>query len=126
MVSEAVPTARRILIVEDEPLLAMNLEDMLIELGHHVAGTATRIDKALSLAEGSEFNLAILDINLAGSNTFQVAAILQKRGIPFIFTSGYGADGLIDGYREACLLTKPFGVKELEHMIAKALSADVA
>lgn len=117
--------ARRVLIVEDEPLLAMNIEDMLTELGHLVTGTATRIDKALSLAEAGEFNLAVLDINLAGSNTFQVAAVLRKRGIPFIFTSGYGADGLVDGYRGAHLLTKPFGPRELEHMIAKLLSADV-
>lgn len=84
--------ARRVLVVEDEPLIAMNLEDMLTGLGHNVIATATRIDKALSLVEGSEFNLAVLDINLAGSNRFQVAAILRRRGIPFIFTSGDGAD----------------------------------
>ena len=118
--------ARRVLVVEDEPILAMNIEDMLTELGHLVTATATRIDKALSLAEGGEFNLAALDINLAGSNTFQVAAILRRRGIPFIFTSGYGADDLVDGYRRAHLLTKPFGLNDLEHMIALALSADVA
>lgn len=116
--------ARRVLIVEDEPLLAMNLEDMLTELGHLVTATATRIDKAISLAEGSDFNLAVLDINLAGSNTFQVAAILRERGIPFIFTSGYGVDGLVDSYRGAHLLTKPFGVSELENMIAQALPGD--
>ena len=104
----------------------MNIEDLLTELGHLVTATATRIDKALSLAEAGEFNFAVLDINLAGSNTFQVAAVLRKRGIPFIFTSGYGADGLVDGYRGAHLLTKPFGPRELEHMIAKLLSEDVA
>lgn len=113
---------RRVLIVEDEPLLAMNLEDMLNQLGHCVTETAIRIDKALSQAEGGEFDLAFLDINLAGSNTFQVAAILRARKIPFIFTSGYGADGLIDGYRDAHLLTKPFRVEELERMIAVAVS----
>ena len=117
--------ARRVLVVEDEPLVAMNLEDMLTGLGHIVTATATRIDKALSLVEVSEFNLAVLDINLAGSNTFQVAAILRRRGIPFIFTSGYGVDGLIDGYRGEYLLTKPFSVRQLELMIARVLSADV-
>jgi DNA-binding response OmpR family regulator len=118
--------ARRVLIVEDEPLLAMNMEDMLTELGHFVIATATRIDKALSLADGSEFDLAVLDINLAGSNTFKVAGILRKRGIPFIFTSGYGPDGLVDGYRGAHLLTKPFGLSDLEHMIIQLLSEAVA
>ena len=125
MVHDGNSEARRVLIVEDEALLAMNIEDMLTELGHFVTATATRIDKALSLAEGGEFNLAVLDINIAGSNTFQVAAILRGRGIPFIFTSGYGADGLVDGYRGAHLLTKPFGPSELEHMIAQSLSADL-
>lgn len=117
--------ARRVFIVEDEPLLAMQLADMLTELGHRVIATATRIQKALSIAECGEFNLAVLDINLAGSNTFQVAAILQKRGIPFLFTSGYGAEGLIEGYRAGQLLTKPFGVSELKRMIAQIHSADV-
>lgn len=116
--------ARRVFIVEDEPLLVMNMEDMLAELGHHVAAVATRLDDALKTAGGSGFDLAFLDINVAGAKIFPVAAILRKRGIPFIFTSGYGADGLIDGYRSAHLLTKPFDVKELDNMIAKALSAD--
>ena len=125
MVLDGNTVARRVLIVEDEPLLAMNLEHMLTDVGHLVVATATRINKALPLAECSEIDPAILDINLAGSNTFQVAAILRKRGIPFIFTSGYGRDGLVDGYRGAYLLTKPFGPSELEHMIAQSLSADV-
>ena len=115
--------ARRVFIVEDESLLVMDLEDMLAELGHLVAATATRLDKALSVAAGGDFDLAFLDINLAGSKTFPVAALLRMRGIPFIFTTGYGADGLIDGYRSAHLLTKPFGVREFDNMIAKALSA---
>ena len=126
MVLDGNSVGQRVLVVEDEPLHAMNIEDMLTELGHFVAATATRIDKALSLAEGSEFDLAVLDINLAGSNTFQVAGILRKRGIPFIFMSGYGTDGLVDGYRKSHLLTKPFGIRELEHKITRLLSKDVA
>ena len=113
---------RRVLIVEDEPLLALDLQDMLAELGYLVIGTATRIERALTLAEGSEFELAILDINLAGSNSFPVADILRKRQKPFIFTTGYGADGLVDGYRGTLLLTKPFGLKELERVVFKALT----
>ena len=120
----SISEARRVFIVEDEPLLVMDLEDMLTGLGHHVTAIATRIDKALQLAGNGDFNLAFLDINISRSNTFQVAAILLKRGIPFIFTTGYGADGLIDGYRSAHLLTKPIGVGDLENMIAKALSAE--
>lgn len=114
---------RRVLIVEDEPLLALDLQDMLAELGCLVIGTATRIERALTLAEGSEFELAILDINLAGSNSFPVADMLRKRRKPFIFTTGYGAAGLVDGYRGTPLLTKPFGLRELEKVVIKALTA---
>ena len=110
------------LIVEDEVLLALSIEDMLIELGYSVAGTATRIDKALSLAAESEFDLAVLDINLAGAHTFPVAGILRSRGIPFIFMSGYGTDGLPDAFVGSHLLTKPFSLKELEQKLIKALS----
>ena len=113
---------RRVLIVEDEPLLALDLQDMLAELGYLVIGTATRIERAIALAEGSEFELAILDINLAGSNSFPVADILRKRQKPFIFTTGYGADGLRDGYRGTPLLTKPFGLRELERVVFRALT----
>lgn len=122
MLPEGHSVVRKALIVEDDPMISINLEDMLTELGHFVIATATRIGKALTLAEDSDINFGFLDINLAGANTFQVADILRKRKIPFIFTSGYGADGLIDGYRTAHVLTKPFGIKELEHMIGVVLS----
>ena len=95
---------------------------MLTELGYLVVGMATRIEHALTLAEGSEFELGILDINLAGSQSFPVADILRKRQKPFIFTTGYGLDGLGDGYRGTPWLTKPFGLKELENVVFKALS----
>ena len=111
--------ARRVLIVEDEPLLALSLEDMLTELGYVVIGIATRIENALTLAERSEFELAILDINLAGSNSFPVADILRERRKPFIFTSGYGAQGLVDRYHGILLLTKPYSLKELEQILSK-------
>ena len=117
--------ARRVFIVEDEPLLVMDLEDMLTGLGHHVIAIATRIDKALQVAGNGDFNLAFLDINISGSTTFQVAALLRKRGTPFIFISGYGTDGLIDGYRSAHLLTKPISVKDLKSKISQALSGEV-
>lgn len=114
--------ALRVFIVEDEPILAMHAEDMLNELGHTATAIATRLDTALALAENSEFDLAILDINLAGSTSFEVADILRKKAIPFIFTTGYGVNGLEESYLGQHLLTKPFGVPELEHMILQALA----
>lgn len=119
-------SARRVLIVEDEPLIAMNLEDMLTDLGYHVVAIATKISEALSLAENMEFDVGILDINLAGFKSFPVADILLKRGISFVFTSGYGADGLIDNHRGAYLLTKPISEKSLNDKIVQALKAPLS
>jgi DNA-binding response OmpR family regulator len=115
--------ARRVLIVEDEMLLAMNLEDMLVELGHNVIAVATRITQALTLAAESEIDLAVLDLNLAGSLSFPVAEVLRRRGIPFMFATGYGSQGLIENYRNECVLVKPYGLRELQDGINKVVSA---
>ena len=113
--------SRRILIVEDEPLVAMHLEDLLIALGHAVVGLATRIDKALILARDGDIDFAILDVNVAGTQSFSVASILRQRGIPFIFATGYGVEGLIDGYRDELALRKPYQEEDLESVIQQAL-----
>ena len=113
--------SRRVLIVEDEPLVAMHLEDLLIALGHAVVGLATRIDKALILARDGDIDFAILDVNVAGIQSFSVAGILRERGIPFIFATGYGVEGLIDGYRDELALRKPYQEGDLESIIEQAL-----
>ena len=123
--SDGTVKARRVLIVEDEILLAMNLQDMLFQLGHVVTGVATRVDKALALARDGDIDFAVLDLNVAGTLSFPVADVLRQRGIPFIFASGYGIQGLIDGYLGECVLTKPFDLWQLERMIGQSLSAHV-
>jgi DNA-binding response OmpR family regulator len=115
--------ARRVLIVEDEMLLALNLEDMLVELGHNVIAVATRITQALTLAAESEIDLAVLDLNLAGSLSFPVAEVLRRRGILFMFATGYGSQGLIENYRNEYVLVKPYGLRELQDGINKVVSA---
>lgn len=100
----------------------MYLEDLLAELGHQVAGIATRIDKALEIARGGEIDFAVLDVNVAGSKSFPVADLLRERGIPFIFATGYGSDGLVDGYRDESLVRKPFERKELGEVIEQVLT----
>ncbi len=112
----------RILIVEDEMLVAMNIEDMLLDLGHEVAGLASRLEPALSLAGEAQFDLAMLDVNLAGQTSFPVAEILVRRGIPFLFATGYGVKGIAEEYRSYPVLQKPFRARDLE----QALSAAVA
>lgn len=118
------PKAKRILIVEDELLVAMNLEDLLIEMGHEVVGLASHMSEAMEFARESDFNFAALDINIAGTPSFPVADILRERGIPFIFTSGYGAAGLVDGYRDEIMLQKPYGYREVGRSIARAVNPD--
>ena len=113
---------RRILIVEDEMLIALNLEDMLVQLGHTVVATATRITEALKLAAESNINLAILDINLSGSPSFPVADMLRNRGIPFLFATGYGSQGLTESYRKEIVLGKPYGLRELQNAVGTVLN----
>lgn len=101
----------RVLLVEDEAVVCMVLEDMLIDLGCDVVGTAARLDKALSLARSGKFDAAVLDVNLNGEKSYPVAAVLMERGVPFLFSTGY--DGLQSGYESLPRLQKPFRQKEL-------------
>jgi CheY-like chemotaxis protein len=109
----------RILIVEDEMLVAMNIEDMLLELGHEVAGIATRIEPALALAGEGAFDLALLDVNLAGRPSFPVAEALQGRGIPFLFATGYGTRGIAAEFAAVPVLQKPFRSSDLAAALAR-------
>ncbi|WP_345944300.1 response regulator [Aureimonas sp. SA4125] len=111
------------LIVEDEVLLAMHLEDLLIDLGHEVFAHATRVDGAIVFARDGDFDFAVLDINVAGIKSFPVADILRTRGIPFAFATGYGAEGLMDGYRQCTTLRKPYAQDDLERAIAQSFAA---
>lgn len=110
--------ARRILIVEDEFLLAMELEYQLMGMGHTVVDLATRVPAAMELALHADIDFAILDVNVAGIPSFPVADILRQRGIPFVFATGYGSAGLVDGYRDEPTLQKPYQPHQLERLIA--------
>lgn len=103
----------RILVVEDEMLVAMNIEDMLLELGHEVAGLASRLGPAVALAQEAAIDAAMLDVNLAGESSFAVADVLAERGIPFLFATGYGRQGIDERYRDRPLLQKPFRAQDL-------------
>ena len=114
--------ALRILVVEDEILIAMLLEHLLTEMGHEVIGPAFRIDEALEFARQADLDFAVLDVNVAGSQSFPVADILRERNIPFVFATGYGAEGFRDGYLDEVILHKPYEPRELERAIATVLS----
>ena len=102
------PMARRVLIVEDETLIAMMLQDMVVEAGLEVEGVASSLNAGIDLASSADFDLAILDVNLNGEEVYPVAEILRSRGIPFIFSTDYGADGIRPGFDGTPQVVKPF------------------
>ncbi len=121
--SERPTTPTRILVVEDEFLIRTLLEDMLVDLGHEIAGSAATVDQARNLAVAGGFDLAILDVNLEGQEIFPVAEILAERNLPFIFVTGYGASGLPERFRGRPTLQKPFQSEKLEAAVIKLSSA---
>lgn len=112
----------RILVVEDEMMLAMLMEDWLAMLDCKVA-TASRVDDAVSLAAAEEFDGALLDVNLAGERVYPVADKLAERGIPFIFMTGYSTDMLREDYIRHPAVRKPFQLEEIEPMMVKVFGA---
>jgi len=112
----------RIMLVEDEALIALMLEDMVEAMGCAVTGLAPRIALGVSMAASGDFDLAILDVNVAGENIEPVAERLAQRGIPFIFATGYGEAGVPLRYRGRPVVAKPFRSEQLESAIQKALA----
>ena len=99
--------AARILIVEDEPVIAITLEEVLIDAGFAIAGVAGKLNKALALVESGACDAAIVDANLAGVSASPVAISLASRGLPYIVMSGYSADQMRGEYPRAHFLPKP-------------------
>jgi CheY-like chemotaxis protein len=113
----------RVLLVEDEILVALLLEDMLGELGHTVVGPVARLDKALEMARSERFDLAFLDVNLDGEQVYPVAEALAARDIPFFFVTGYGREGLCAPYGDRPTLQKPFRRHDLRKLLASVCRA---
>jgi CheY-like chemotaxis protein len=107
----------RVLVVEDEMLLGILLEGMLTELGHEVATIAARVSNALTAVESEIFDLAILDVRLQGESVVPVADALAAKGLPFIFATGYGRNGLPEAYRSKPVLQKPFSQSDLQRAL---------
>ena len=113
---------RRILLVEDEGIIAMLVEDMLEDLGHELIRVANRLEDAVAAARNEAIDLAILDLNLGGVLTYPAADALAERGIAFIFAAGYGIDELKDAYSGRPTLQKPFDTEALGRAIQRAFS----
>jgi DNA-binding response OmpR family regulator len=111
----------RVLLVEDEGLVALMIEDMLDELGFEVVASAAHVNKACELASAASFDLGLLDVNLAGEFVFPVARILRARNIPFLFSTGYGGPPLEEEFRNAPAIGKPFTADQLSEKLRTLL-----
>jgi CheY-like chemotaxis protein len=107
----------RVLVVEDEALIAMHIEDMLEQMGCQIAGSAAAVPEALKLVAQGGFDFALLDMNLGGTRVEAVADALQAGQIPFAFASGYGAAGLPAHLQDRPVLQKPFLGADLERVM---------
>jgi len=113
----------RILVVEDEVLVAALLEDRLEALGCNVIGPAMSVGEALELLKGDDIDAAVLDVNLGGEKVFPVADALAAKDIPFIFATAYGASGVDARHSRREILDKPYQERALEHALRSALQS---
>src|SRR3954463_2340971 len=111
----------RVLVVEDEAAISMLLEDMLMDFGCAIVGPAARLNVAVEMAQSDNFDVAILDVNLAGESIYPVADALAEQKRPFVFSTGYGGAGIKDPYRDRPVVQKPFSQQELRRTIITAL-----
>ena len=117
---------RRVLVVEDEALVAMLLETILEDMGCVAVGPAATVDEGLRMAADEAVDAALLDVNVAGRQVFPVAHALKDRGVPFVFSTGYGEGGLPDEWRGQPTLQKPFTEAAVRDALMSAMGlADV-
>lgn len=109
----------RVLVVEDESLIAMLVEDGLETLGYEVVGPVGTVDAALRIVEQTPFDLALLDINLGGKQSFPIAEALESRGIPYVFLTGYDRSSLPLAFQHRFGLQKPFRMSALNSALKR-------
>ena len=107
---------QRVLIVEDEALIAFLLEEMVQELGYEVSSVANTLDAAMAAVPES-FDMAVLDVQLAGRDVYPFAEMLKARGKPFAFATGNGGGAIPEPHRGVPLLQKPFQQESLRRVL---------
>jgi len=113
----AVPqiVGNRLLLVEDEALVAMALKDMLTELGFEVVGACSKVSEALAVVTNQDVSAAVLDINLGDELSYPVADSLVAKGVPFVFITGYGAEAIEGRFATCRVLQKPIQRQMLQN-----------
>jgi CheY-like chemotaxis protein len=114
---------KRVLVVEDEFIVALVIEDFLLECGCIIVGPCGKVTGALEVISAEPIDLAILDVNLAGETVYPVAYALAERGIPFLFTSGYGDEAMPAEHPDWKVCAKPFRRDELIAMLLLTLDS---
>lgn len=114
---------RRVLVVDDEAMIAMLARDMLADLGCVVIGPADDLGAAMALVDGAgPIDVALLDVNLAGKPVFALADALRAKGVPMVFATGYGDSGLRAVDAAAPVLQKPYQAADLARALIQAVS----
>jgi CheY-like chemotaxis protein len=114
----------RVLVVEDESLVAMMLADMLSDLGCRVVGPfGVRAEALRAVTEGAPLDLALLDVNLGGDSVYDIAEVLKRRKVPYAFVSGYGAASIDSRHADAPVLAKPIERSLFERVVCNILGA---
>ena len=123
MVTKVIPETFRILVVEDSFLLVLTLETVFDDLGWKIIGPATRKADALALAQMESFDAALLDVNLDGEMSWEIAAYLKERRIPFIFSTGYDVTNVLPDFLVgSAVIGKPYKSAELERCLRQAIT----
>jgi len=118
----AMADPRFILIVEDEPLIAMMLEDFIQSLGHEVSGNCDSVGSALAEVEKGNFDLAILDVNLKGESVWPVASALRAKDIPFVLATGGHVDPPPAEFANVPTIEKPYTIDRVTPIIEAVLA----
>jgi CheY-like chemotaxis protein len=116
--------APRLLLVDDDPILAILIADWLVETGCEVAGPARTVAAALEIveAEGDRLDGALLDVALDTGESYPVADALALNGVPYAFVTGHGLGGVAADYRDAPLLSKPFQFEDLRRIVEQLVA----
>lgn len=122
MTGQDLLTGRRVLVVEDQFIIAIELERMLRQAGCLVTAAA-RLKAALELAREGDFDFAVLDVNLFGEKVFPVADMLESRAIPFVLTTGYGEAAVPEGRTGWRVISKPYDAAAVVELISTVLAA---
>lgn len=118
-------SGQKVLVVEDEPVVAMQLEDMLADLGMEPIGFARTLDNALA-ADARRFDVAVIDIDLRGRRSYPAAERLAEAGVPLVFVTGYPRERPPQSLGEAPILLKPYGIHELARALHLVLDRRLA